>query len=296
LRLAPQSAVGYVKLGQLRAAQKKWDDAEFFFRKGLAQEPDSLEAIQGLVVLDLSRTRTADALLLIHSQISRRPAESGLYLLQAEALLQNKQPGEAKQALARAVEIDKQNLNAFVLLAQVEASQGNNEQAILNYQRALQVAPNNVQIYVTLGSVYEGLGNWQLAQTQYQKALAIQPDQPFAANNLAYVMLEHGGSVNVALTLAQTARRGLPNLANSADTLAWAYFHNGAFSVAAPLLESAVKQAPDNSTYHYHLGLTYQKLNDSVRARVHFERAIRIDPKSAIAEEAQRALTQLQGT
>jgi len=233
---------------------------------------------------------------LIQAQLERNPSDAGLYVLRGEALLHNKQLNEAEKALARAVEIDKQNVNAFVLLAQVEIAQGSTDQAISNYKRAIEVAPNTVQLYVALGSIYEKQGNWQAAQPVYQKALAIEPDNPIAANNLAYILLEHGGSVNVALTLAQTARRGLPSLANSADTLAWAYFHNGAFSVAAPLLEDAVKKAPDNSSYRYHLGLTYQNLNDSARARTELEKAISLDPKSPIAEEARRALSRITGT
>ena len=115
-------------------------------------------------------------------------------------------------------------------------------------------------------------GDWQKAQSLHEKALAIQPDYAPAANDLAYLMLEHGGDLNVALTLAQTARRGLPTLPNSADTLGWAYYHGGSFSVAAPLLEEAVKKEPSNSTYHYHLGLTYQKLKQPARARAELQR------------------------
>jgi Tfp pilus assembly protein PilF len=49
-------------------------------------------------------------------------------------------------------------------------------------------------------------------------------------------------------------------------------------------------------TYHYHLGLTYQKLNDLARARTEFEKAISLDPKSPLANEARRALSQTTGT
>jgi len=296
VRIAPQSAIGYVKLGQLRSEQKRWNEAETFFREGLRQEPNSIEAIQGLVSLDLRRNKPADALRLLQAQIDRSPTQAGLYLLQGEVLLQNRQLDEAEKVLTHAVEIDQHDVNALSLLAQVEIALGKTDQAISNYKRGLELAPNNPQLYVALGSVYEKQGNWQAAQTVYQKALAIEPDNPLAANNLAYILVEHGGDINVALTLAQTARRGLPNLVNSADTLGWAYFHDGAFSVAAPLLEDAVKKAPDNSTYRYHLGLTYQKLNDSTRARAEFEKAIRLDPKSPIAEEARRALSQMTGT
>jgi Flp pilus assembly protein TadD len=67
--------------------------------------------------------------------------------------------------------------------------------------------PNDAGFYIALGSTYESVGNWRQAETTYQKALTIQPDNALASNNLAYLMLEHGGSVNVALTLAQTAQR-----------------------------------------------------------------------------------------
>jgi cellulose synthase operon protein C len=182
-----------------------------------------------------------------------------------------------------------------VLLAQLQAGRGARDEAISTYQRAIEIAPNSAALQVALGGLYESAGNWQKAQTIYQKALSMQPDNPQAANNLAYILLEHNGSVNLALTLAQAARRGLPNSPNTADTLGWAYYHNGAYSVAQPLLEEAVKKMSDNPAYHYHLGVTYQKLNDNVRARAQFEKVISLKPGSPIADESRRALEQTSG-
>src|SRR4029077_14845393 len=161
--------------------------------------------------------------------------------------------------------------------------------AIASYKRAFALAPTNPQLLVSLGSLYEAKGDWQQAQTGYQEALSIQRDNAFAANNLAYLLLEHGGDLNVALGLAQIARRGMADSPNSADTLAWAYFHTGAFSVAVPLLEDAVKRVPTNPTYRYHLGMVYQKLNDRTHARTAFEGAIKAQPDSPVAEAARKA-------
>src|SRR5260370_15650487 len=104
------------------------------------------------------------------------------------------------------------------------------------------------------------------------------------------MMMEDRERGNVGLTGAQSARRGLPNLPNSADTLGGAYYHNGAYSVAAPFFEDAVEKVPGDLTYHYHLGLTSQKLNDLARARTEFERTISLDPKSPPAIEPRLAL------
>ena len=162
-----------------------------------------------------------------------------------------------------------------------------------SYQHAIAIAPNNVMLYSALGGAYEAQGNWEQAEATYRKGVAIQPDNALLANNLAYLMLEHGGSVNVALTLAQTARKGLPKLPNTADTLGWAYYYNGAFSVAAPLFEDAVKQAPGNLAYRYHLGLAYRKMNETAQARTQFDKIIALNPTSPLADQARQALSEI---
>jgi tetratricopeptide (TPR) repeat protein len=141
----------------------------------------------------------------------------------------------------------------------------------------------------------ESRGNWQKAQVLYQKALQAEPDYPVAANNLAYLLLEHGGNPDVALSYAQVARRGLPDAPNSADTLAWAYYQKGSYELAIELLEEAIKKAPQNPTYHYHLGLAYLKTDKRVQAKEHLERALQIDPKYPHADEVRKALSELAG-
>ncbi len=293
--LAPNNALGYVKLGQLRLAQKRLNEAETYYRQGLSRDPNSLEALRGLVELNFRRNKPAEALRLIQTQLSTNPNSSPLYLMQGQALLQNKQSAEAEHALEQAIQLDKQNLNAVTLLAELQDARGARDQAMTTYQRAIELSPNNAALQVALGTLQEASGNWQAAQTTYQKALSLQPENPLASNNLAYIMLEHGGSANLALNLAQAARRGLPNSPNIADTLGWAYYKNSAYSVAAPLFEEAVKKIPDNAAYRYHLGLTYQKLNDKDRARAQFEKIIGMDPKSSTADQARSALGQLAG-
>jgi cellulose synthase operon protein C len=292
VKLAPQNPLGYVKLGQLRAQQKRWAEAEVYYRQALSHDSNSISAVEGLVALDLRRDRAADAVRLVQSQLDKTPENVNLYLLLGDSQLKGGHVVEAERAFQEAVALNRQNVNAVVALAGLQISQGRSEQGIANYQRAIELAPTNVELYLALGGAYEGQGSWENAEQAYRKALAIRPDFGPAANNLAFLLLEHGGDVNVALSLAQTARRGLPTLPNSADTLGWAYYHGGLFSLAAPLFEDAVKKDPANSTYHYHLGLTYQKLNDPNRSHAELEKAIAINPKSRIADQARQAITQ----
>jgi tetratricopeptide (TPR) repeat protein len=103
-------------------------------------------------------------------------------------------------------------------------------------------------------------------------------------------MLERGGNVDVALSLAQAARKGLPEQPTTADTLAWAYYKKGAFQSAVDLLEETVRQAPSNPNFHYHLGLVYQALNRGAKAQEQLNRALALDPKFPHAADARKVL------
>ena len=78
-----------------------------------------------------------------------------------------------------------------------------------------------------------------------------------------------------------------------ADTLAWAYYQKGSYGLAADLLEGALRKSPQNPTYHFHLGMAYQKLNNSSKAKEHLEKALQINPKFSKADQARDALGQL---
>jgi cellulose synthase operon protein C len=169
------------------------------------------------------------------------------------------------------------------------------DQAVAGYRNAMQKNPLDIRLPLGLGSLEESRGNWQQAQTLYQQALQIRPDDPASANNLAYLLIEHGGDKNMAVSLAQTARRGMPSSANTADTLGWAYYYQGAFPSAVDTLQAAIKDSPENPTYHFHLGLAYQKNNDFSHAKEQLERALELHPAPEQADKIRKALAENTG-
>src|SRR5262249_3929951 len=250
---------------------------------------------QGLVGVYMQQKQPAKALARVSAQIARAPDNSAYYLLLGMLLAGTKDLDKAEVALEKAVQLNKNNVDAFNLLGQVQLRRGSVDKAIASYQRSIQENPREVRTYVLLGALEESRDNWQKAQELYQSALKIEPEYPLAANNLAYLMLEHGGNTSVALSFAEVAHRKMPDSPNVADTLAWAYYHMAAYGLAIDLLEEAVKKLPQNATFHYHLGLAYQKTNERSRAKVHLERALQIDPKNGHGAEIRKALAELSG-
>jgi tetratricopeptide (TPR) repeat protein len=106
-------------------------------------------------------------------------------------------------------------------------------------------------------------------------------------------MMESGQEIDVALSLAQIAHRGMPNSPNTADTLAWAYYYKGTYASARDLLESALKISPDNASIQYHLGMTYSKLGDKADAILHLKKAAALAPNTQTQKNADQALRTL---
>jgi tetratricopeptide (TPR) repeat protein len=295
LEVAPGDAAADVRLAAVRMAQKRPADAEKLYQTALERDPGSMEALRGLAGLALQQKQPEKALAEVEAQIARSPKTSGFYFLQAQLLLPGKDPGRAEAAAQKAVDLDPNNVEAVMFLAQLQVQRGATEQAIAEYQKALQTNPRAVPLYVAEGSAEEARGNWQQAETLDRQALQIQSDYPPAANNLAATMMAHGGDKAVALTMAQTARRGMPQDPHTADTLGWAFYNNGVYGSAIELLREAVKTSPEKPTYHYHLGLAYLKQDDSAHAKEEFQRALQLKPVPAQADEIRKVLAESAG-
>jgi len=291
--LAPQSAVGYARLADLRVLEKRYDEADKLYTQALNLNPSATDALTGLVNMDLFRKQPAEAVEQVQNQIAKVPNRSDFYVLLGLAQRQNQNLAKAEEALQKAVDLDNKNVTAVTLLADVQLARHMVDDAILTYQRAIANNPPTARLFTSLGSLFENKGQWEQAEDNYKKALDLKADDPQAANNLAFLMLEHGGDANAALKLAQTGRRGLPNLPNTADTLGWAYYKFGAYDSAIDALKDAVKGNPKSPEYHYHLGMAYKASGNLPAARQELQQTLKISPKYSAAAEIRAALADI---
>ncbi len=290
LSFAPQNAAAYLQFGKLRFAQKRFTEGSTLLEEALRYDSGSVEALRLLVSYDLYQKKPTAALSHITRALERNSHTSGFYDLLAWFHIQNNEFQAASAAAQKAVEVNSNDGEAALLLAQMQLRLGRTDKAVAAWQAWLNDHPNDAGAIAILGTFEELLGNSAKAQTYYTKSLQIQPTNPVAANNLAYLLLESGGDLDVALTKAQVARQGMPNSPNTADTLAWAYYHKGIYGFARDLLEDAARTSPENPTIQLHLGMVYTKLSDRRNASTHLKRAATLAPNSSIARQATNVL------
>ena len=296
LEKQPNNPGAYVQLGNLRMAQTQFADAQRAYQQALDQDPNSTDALGGVLNVDLVQKQPDRAIATAKTQLAIYPKNVGFHIMMGQLLLEQKKDlAGAEQEFKQASDLDKKNSEAMVKLGLVQNLRGATDQALQTYLDGAKINPKEVAFYLLAGGIYEAKQDWDNAKQQYQKVLQIQPDNPLASNNLAYVMLEQGGNVEVAFSMAQTARRQLPDNPNSADTLGWAFYHKGVYTSAITQFKAALKKEPDNALFNYHLGLAYAKSGQAALARQQLDRVLKINPNFPDIDQLRRALAEAKG-
>ena len=293
LKLDPTNSTAYLELAQLRLVQKKVPEAKPLLEQALQYNPNSTRALHLLVSCLLFEKQPALALSRVQQQISKSPQNPDMYTLLADLQMATKDTAGAVASAEKALQLNPNDNSAVIAYSRAQVANGDTGAATAKWQQWTAAHPNDAQAYTMLGSLQEAQGEQDKAIDNYKKALSIQPEQPVAANNLAYLMVQTGQNLDVALSLAQVARRALPNAPSTADTLAWIYYQKGNYASGRDLLEDAVKLDPGNASIHYHLGMIYTKLSNNSEAIVELKKAASLAPNTQTAKDAEKELSVL---
>lgn len=299
IEVGPQSQLGYVQMGNLKFVQKQYRDAASAFQAALDRDANSVDALRGLMNTSIAQNEVDRALAIAETQITKSPSNGDFYDLLGTALFYNKHDlSGAEAALKKSAELNQKNPDALLKLGQVQAAEGQVDEAIATSRQSLQKFPHEVNFLLLLGEFYQSKQDWPNAGDSYQKALVLAPENALASGKLAYVMLQSGQNLDVALSLAQTARRGLPTSAFVADTLGWIYYQKGAYQPAIDSLQEALRLERDGKSaggpeIHYRLGMAYAKSGQPALARQQLQVVLKTSPNSAEATDARKQLAQL---
>jgi tetratricopeptide (TPR) repeat protein len=287
----PDAPLASVLSGQAALAEGNLRRAEELAQHALDRDPVSLPALELLLKVDATQDRTQDAARRISGLISQHPEDASLHFLLAEAYFDMKDLQKSEASVRKAIDLDPRTPDAHALLARIDYAKGSLEQSILDLQAELDITPSKrVSTYMGLGIVYQKKGDWENARKVAEMALAADPSSSAAANNLAYLYLEHGGDVNTAVSLAQRAKRGDPDSPAVADTLGWAFYKSGSPEQAITQFKLCLQKSPENPVYQFHMGMAYLAGGHFDSAERFLQKAIRNSPHLAEDTDIKEAL------
>ncbi len=287
----PDAGIVWSQLGALNVMQRNNAGARAAFERALQLQPGQYQALQGLTLLDIAEGKGDAARGRIEALVAKAPGDLGYQQIAAKVYVAQRDFAKAESLLRAMLARDSTNLETYGLLGQVYLMQNKTEQALKEYDALSKQQPGAVGPHTVVAMLLQSMDRLDEAQQRYERVIQLDRQAPVAANNLAWLYAERGGNLDVALQLAQTARRILPNQPAVADTLGWVYYKKQQYDLAIRELQDAVEKDPDNPEYQYHLGAAYAAAGDVTKARTALQKAVA--RPFAASEDARRALNAL---
>jgi tetratricopeptide (TPR) repeat protein len=285
----PTVADVHTQAGFVALAKNDVSGARRAFERSRELNPDSFDALSGLVAADLVAKDPATARRRIEERLAQGSTPA-LQMLAAQTYIAINDWAAAERSLRAAIEGDNSNLQPYAMLGQLYVMQKKLDQARVEFEAlaARQVKP--VGALTMVGMIHQAQGDNANARKRYEQVLALDSTAVIANNNLAWLHAEGGENLDVALQMAQTAMASSPEAPEIIDTLGWVYYRRREFQRAMPLFERCVQKVPGNPNYRYHLGLTYLGAGDAAKGRAELQRALASQPTPELAAEIKQAL------
>lgn len=292
LRRRPDSSEARVVRARMLMAAGQVSQAEALLEEVLSAKPGDLQALGLLVdikVLQGSGDRIAGRIV---SLLAKDSSIAELHLLLGIVRYAGKDLVGGEKSLREAIRLKPSIKAAQQVLASILLEKKQRAAAKEALQKAITVDPRNMNNYVLLAAEHDRDGETGRALDILSSAHAVDPTAWIVSNQYAYMLLETGGDVNMALSLAQSAKEKMPASADVADTLGWAYHKLGIHDQAVRQFVLAIRLNASEPEYHYHLAETYIALKRTGAAKAALERSLTF-PSWRARSKAEAALERL---
>ena len=292
-RAVPGAAQPHAQMGSLLLMQSDVAGARDAFNRAIKLDAFQLEALAGLTTLDVRLQHQAEAIARLDGVLERAPKNAGLLMIAAGAYSSVKDFAHAEALLIRAIETNPGLLAAYTMLGRVYLADNRLDAARTQFEKVAKEQERPVGALTVLGMIDQMQNRIPDAQKAFELALKADPHAGVAANNLAWIYAENGGSLEMALQLAEIANAALPNQPEVNDTLGWVHYKRDSLPLAITTLQHSLELDPTAKTASYHLALAYEKSGNRVEARRMLERYLALDPSSERSADAKRRLEAL---
>ena len=294
LKASPNSPDALFQRGALGMMENKPKDAEADFRRCYELNPANPRGLIGIVEIYLSQKRGDAAMSLLEAESAKAPSRLDLIeaLGNTAVRIEKLDLGISYfQKAINGVPDERRRGPLYVKIGEVCRRKGDLSNAIAYLQKAHQAMPDNAAAMTQLAMVLDGAGRWNEAQKAYEESVKLDPNNGAALNNLAFLIAEHGGDLNDALTKAQRAKQLLPNMTEISDTLGVIYLKKNLADNAVDIFRDLVTKAPNNALYRYHLGMGLYQKGDKLQAVRELKEALKYNPDKGEREKIQALIS-----
>lgn len=288
LQKNPDHAEGRVLIADVRAAQKRWSDAESAFQKAISLDPNRIETYLHLARYYERRAKNDEAQAqTFHSKseevlrqlIVKNPKAVNVRLAFGDFLFANKREAEAEQQLLAAHQTDPADKLVLVALRRYYETQQRYDEAEKFLTRLVELDPDKTAGRAQIIDLHARTGRVYQAVSEYQQLLKDDPKYLRGYSRLAELLLELG-DVNGATKHVESALKQ-----NSQDTDALLMRGrlrslNGQHREAIGDLDQVLRLEPAMPAALYYAADAHLQNNDATQARLFVNRLLGFYPRN----------------
>ena len=288
--LVPQSPVPLILLGRAQAAAKDYDAAAQTLRKALAMQPSQMDALQGLMAVQIAAGKPEDALAEARALQKERPKDPAGFVLEGEVYLAQKKTNEAIAAYSEALKRQAAPGIAIRLHGLLNTANRSADADALA-ARWLKEQPKDTVMRLYLAERDLARKDYRAASKGYRELLVLQPENALVLNNLAWTLSQQNDPA--ALGYAEKAYTLAPNNPAVADTLGWMLVERGDAKRGTELLAKAATAAPAAVEIRMHYAKALLKTGDKAGAKRELEAVSAAQGESPLKAEAAELMKKL---
>jgi tetratricopeptide (TPR) repeat protein len=206
IKIEPDNIDDHLLLGRLYRMNNDLQKAEREFKTAVKLQPDSEEAVTTLAYLyneEGDATRAVQVL----SSVPDAGRSAKMFSALGYTYEQQKQYKQAIDAYRRAIELDRDNLDAIRGLAENLMNDGQTDAALEQYKIIADANPEDAQTYLHMAEIYRKSGKFDLALENLKKAESMVQDSIEVPYNMAAVYQAQGRFDEAAQTLSDLLKK-----------------------------------------------------------------------------------------
>jgi len=290
-----QAVTAEIELAAIVAKRDGEPAAVAALTKARAASPEaaeSLDLLRALVDHQIAAGRPSDALASVVA--ARKQSDSAaLRDLEGRVLLRERRIAEAKAAFEAALASDASLASAHEGLGNIALASGSYADARTHFDRAAELDPKDGEHRYRGAQATLALGDRDDAIARLRSAVEVSPSHAGACNDLAFLLAESGGDLDLALELAARAVRVAPGPVTS-DTLGWVHLKRGEANTAVNVFQRVIEKNGESPARLYHLGLALAQQGETAEAIATLRRAVANDGGFADAAAVTAEISRLE--
>lgn len=212
----------------------------------------------------------------INNSIVADSLNADLYVQRARINLANEQVGAAIKDINTALSIDRKNIDALLVLADVYYALGDEDNIMLTLNKACEYAPLDPRPVVKLSELSFLQGNSQLANAYIDKALELDRFNPRAYFMRGMIALSANDTA-VAMKNFMTARIQKDDFIEPKIQIAHIYAAQGD-TIAKSFFEEAIRISPEDYSLYYDFAMYLQDNGFPLLALDYYDKLIEVMP------------------